>query len=173
MIHCWGGHGRTGLFTCCVLSLLLLLLTPTYEDIMNKIKKEPFDQANVSIINLSGKIFKIIQAYIMVNLRAYRKTDWPCIKGIKDFIIPETHAQDNFVKKVIISYITRYIEYGFLYNIKNTTIDLKKIDSEKLLFQDTDKDNNSLSLYKGWDEDSIWVKSGSTKIKQLYDQSLL
>lgn len=167
MIHCWGGHGRTGLFTCCVLSLiLLLLLTPTFKDIMNKIKKKPFDQANILIINLSEKIFKIIQAYIMVNLRAYRKTNWPCIKEIKDVLIPGTHAQDNFVKEVIISYIMRYIEYGFLYNI---THNLKSIDGKDLLFQDTNEINRPLSLYKGYKDDSIWVKSGSQKTKELYN----
>ena len=116
MIHCFSGRGRTGLFTCCVLSIILLLLTPPYQDIMIKIKEEPFYQANISITNLSEKIFKIIQAYIMVNLRAYRKTDWPCIKEIKKMVIPETPAQTKFVKEVIVSYIIRYIENGFLYN---------------------------------------------------------
>ena len=76
----------------------------------------------------------------MINLRAYRKTDWPCIRNIK--VIPKTSAQNNFVKKVIISYITRYIEYGFLYNIPNKTTDL--------LFEDVDESNQILSLIKSW-----------------------
>lgn len=116
MIHCFGGHGRTGLFTCCVLSILLLLSTQSYKDLINKIKNEPFYQAKISINNLSEKIFKIIQAYMMVNLRAYRKTDWACMKDIKKMLIPETPAQSNFVKEVIVSYITKYIEDGLLYN---------------------------------------------------------
>ena len=69
---------------------------------------------NIQILELVKILFKIVQAYTMVNLRAYRKTDWKCIKKIDLVLIPETHIQDNFIKDVIKAYIIKYIKYGFL-----------------------------------------------------------
>jgi protein tyrosine phosphatase len=113
MIHCRGGHGRTGIITCCVLALLLLE-TKLYKIQMDKIKTTSFNDANIQILELVKILFKIVQAYTMVNLRAYRKTDWKCIKKIDLVLIPETHIQDNFIKDVIKAYIIKYIKYGFL-----------------------------------------------------------
>ena len=56
-------------------------------------------------------------------------------------------SKDVFPQKlceVNISYITKYMEYGFLYNINKITFDLKKINSD----------------------DPIWIKSDSIKTEK-------
>ena len=168
MIHCWGGHGRTGTFTACILSVLLL---DTDKDTMDKIASNNFITANQEILSLVDYIFNIIQAYIMVNLRAYRLTDSQNNKkDILSILIPETHAQDIFVKDIIKAYIMKYLENKYLYSIDNSNPLLK--DPKDLIFQDTADENKLLSQVKGWDKDQIWVKPTiSSTIQTCYNKN--
>jgi len=118
MIHCLGGHGRTGMIVTPLIAVLFYL-----KDIKNKKSKIYLDRSEKSNwISLEDKIndivedlFKKAQAYIMISLRLYRKTNSADLKTVKQITVPETHAQDEIVKEVIKLYIDNYLKTGHLY----------------------------------------------------------
>lgn len=118
MIHCLGGHGRTGMIATPLIAVLLFL-----EDIKDKKSKNYLDRDQKNKwTNLDDKINKITEnlfvkaeAYIMISLRLYRKTNSLNLKTVKQIRVPETHAQDEIVKEVIKIYINNYLKYGELY----------------------------------------------------------
>jgi hypothetical protein len=160
MIHCWGGHGRTGTMTCCVLAIILLLNTKPYKEKMDEFRNIQYKDTIKKIDEMSNDIFTKIQAYVMIYLRTYRKTDWPCVKEISSVVIPETHAQEHFVKDIITNYIQRYLEYGFMFDVPEETTTLLPKDKYSTI-QDRTPYNKLLSSVGGIAEDPIWVKSGS------------
>ena len=164
MIHCWGGHGRTGTMTCCVLAIILFLNTKLYKEKIDEFRNIAYKDTLIKIEEFKNDIFIKIQAYVMIYLRAYRKTDWSCVKKIENVIIPETHAQEQFIKDIIENYIKRYLEYGFMFNIPedNKTLLTDPVLRDKYsALEDSTSYNKLLSSVTGVGSEPIWVKSGS------------
>lgn len=119
MIHCLGGHGRTGMIIVPLIVVLLFIKeiknnkSINYINIDETSKWTSFDD---KINNVVENLFKKAQAYIMISLRLHRKTNSSNLKTIKQIKIPETHAQDNIAKEVIKIYINNYLRTGDLYN---------------------------------------------------------
>ena len=118
MIHCLGGHGRTGMIVTPLIAVLFFL-----KEIENKKSKNYIDRDQKSEwMVLENKIDRVIenlfvkaQAYIMISLRLHRKSNRSELKTIKQIRVPETHAQDEIVKEVIKIYINNYLKTGKLY----------------------------------------------------------
>jgi hypothetical protein len=146
--------------TCCVLAIILLLNTKPYKEKMDEFRNIQYKDTIKKIDEMSNDIFTKIQAYVMIYLRTYRKTDWPCVKEISSVVIPETHAQEHFVKDIITNYIQRYLEYGFMFDVPEETTTLLPKDKYSTI-QDRTPYNKLLSSVGGIAEDPIWVKSGS------------
>ena len=142
MIHCLGGHGRTGTIICCIIAVLLFLnkndninLVNSNDNINNiinskliKIKKiTNFKDTEKEILELSEKIFKYSQFYVMLSLSTFRITDslLDNFKLPEKIKVPEISSQDLLVMNVIKLYIENYLRNGFI----NTT--LSKINEDK------------------------------------------
>lgn len=119
MIHCLGGHGRTGMIIVPLIAVFLFIKeiknkkSINYIDINEVNKWISFDD---KINNVAENLFKKAQAYIMISLRMHRKTNSSNLKTMKQIKIPETHAQDNIAKEVIKIYINNYLRTGKLYD---------------------------------------------------------
>ena len=107
MIHCLGGHGRTGTVVCPLIAILIF-----FKDIIknvNKNEKLIWKEWDEKINNIALELFIRAQAYIMLSLRCHRETNKADLKTMKEIKIPETHAQDNVALDIIKLYIKDYL----------------------------------------------------------------
>ena len=120
MIHCHGGHGRTGTIACCLYGLNFI--NKNFSTIKEIFKKKEGEAVLEAIENIARYIFKLSQLIITTQLRLFRKTDQECVKGISSVIIPETAAQVKFSTEVLNKYIIRYMMDDKLFTpIANTS----------------------------------------------------
>jgi hypothetical protein len=130
MIHCQGGHGRTGTITCCILAVLLMNkyfpknIFKVLSEIKNKINLLKYKQENFiifqkEIIELSETIFKYVQFYVTLSLATHRKTDSLDFKEVNNIIVPETPAQKVLVCEVIRLYIEFYLRNNYFITSEN------------------------------------------------------
>jgi len=120
MIHCLGGHGRTGTVICCLLAVIIFLnKNEDQKDIVKKIqneienlRKENNNYKNIEekIIEISEKIFKYVKFYTMLSLSSHRQTDSLDNRTVKEISIPETSAQELLICQVIQLYIKLYLK---------------------------------------------------------------
>jgi hypothetical protein len=111
MIHCLGGHGRTGMVVVPLITVLFFL-----KEIKNKKSKNYIDKNqklnwiswNNKINIIAEDLLKKSQAYVMICLRKYRKTNE--LKTVKQITVPETHAQEEIDKEIIKLYIYEYLK---------------------------------------------------------------
>jgi len=104
MIHCLGGHGRTGTIAVPLIAILLF-----YENVLNKNNKKTFNEWNNTIQEYAELLFLRAQAYVMISLRSDRSSNSRMKKDIKSLRVPETHAQDVIVIEVIKKYIIDHL----------------------------------------------------------------
>jgi len=104
MIHCLGGHGRTGTIAVPLIAILLF-----YENVLNKNNKKTFNEWNNTIQEYAELLFLQAQAYVMISLRSDRGSNSRMKKDIKSLRVPETHAQDVIVIEVIKKYIIDHL----------------------------------------------------------------
>ena len=112
MVHCLGGHGRTGTIICCVIAVSLLNNNIHLQNLKDKSLK--FKELEKEILELAEKIFKYAQFYVMLSLSTYRKTDSLLIKTPQNIKVPEISSQDLLVINVIKLYIENYLRNGFV-----------------------------------------------------------
>ncbi len=132
MIHCEGGHGRTGTVVLSLLSFYFIN-TEIYKNRIQLINnydfvKTPNIKQNIinienEITNLSQDIFNILQLYLILCLRLFRISDQK--KNINSIKVPETHIQEKMVKEIIKMYIKDYNINGYVIipnnNLQNVT----------------------------------------------------
>jgi len=129
MVHCLGGHGRTGTIICCVIAVFLLnnnLLTNNKNSIETKLKNlKNSKELEKEILELAEEIFKYAQFYVMLSLSTYRKTDSLLKKTPQNIKVPEISSQDLLVINVIKLYIENYLRNDFV------NISLSKIEGRE------------------------------------------
>jgi hypothetical protein len=119
MIHCLGGHGRTGTIAVPVIAILLFFKNITNKNNKNFLdinNKKTFSEWNKKINDIAELLFIKAQSYVMISLRKDRLSDSIKKKDIKAVRVPETHAQDIIVISVIKKYILNYLESGLMYD---------------------------------------------------------
>jgi hypothetical protein len=119
MIHCLGGHGRTGTVSVPLIAILLFFINITNKNnknFLNRDDKKTFNEWNILIDNIAQLLFIQAQSYVMISLRKDRLSNSIKKKEIKKVRVPETHAQDIIAISVIKKYIINYLENGEIYN---------------------------------------------------------
>jgi protein tyrosine phosphatase len=113
LIHCQGGHGRTGIFACILVAYYFFL--PEIKKNLDIFKSQKLlaHEYEHEIHNLAGEVFKKSQAYVVLTTRLFRETDGEKYRKIDNVIMPETPAQNLLVQEVIKLYIHNYIINGF------------------------------------------------------------
>ena len=123
MIHCLGGHGRTGTVVTPLIAMLVFsknILDSKSEDYINIRDTKTWLEWDDKIHLVAKNLFIKAQAYVMLSLRAHRKTNGINIKkNIMKIKIPETHAQDDVAIAIIKLYIKDYLKTGNLYYALN------------------------------------------------------
>ena len=145
MIHCLGGHGRTGSVICSIIAILVILQENIFKTILkelitlnnlpkidnlsesnnmpeiNKIITKNNTLTNIGMLTnfIARKVFVLSQIFVMLSLRMYRKTDGIDYRDtIHKILVPETHAQNEMVINVIKLFIQEYVNNGnFMFNI--------------------------------------------------------
>ena len=112
MIHCLGGHGRTG---TVVVPLIAILLFLSVNKTINKNSKKTYNEWNSDINKIANLLFIKAQSYVMISLRKDRGSNSKKKILIKEVRVPETHAQDTIAISVIKQYILNYLEHGELF----------------------------------------------------------
>lgn len=140
MVHCLGGHGRTGSVICSVIAILVILQQSNFVEIMkelydlynstnkdcslvqsdkiihNFIIKHKLTNIEMLISEISEKVFLLSQVYVILSLRKYRVTDNINYReNIHAVLVPETPAQNEMVIDVIKLYIREYLINGKFY----------------------------------------------------------
>lgn len=156
MVHCLGGHGRSGSVICSVIAILVILqsddLQPILQDLKsrykftynsansidvrmldNMIKTHNINDIDHLIHEITKKIFILSQIYVMLSLRMYRITDNKNYRpDIKQILVPETHAQNEMVIEVIKLFLHEYlINDTFNFDIPHTNVSIKNTKFEK------------------------------------------
>jgi hypothetical protein len=156
MVHCLGGHGRTGSVICSVIAILVILqsykLQPILKDLKsrykfiynsnnlidvriidNMMKMYDINSIDHLIHKITENIFILSQIYVMLSLRMYRITDNKNYRpDIKQILVPETHAQNEMVIEVIKLFLQEYlINDKFNFDIINTDTSIKNTKYDK------------------------------------------
>jgi hypothetical protein len=137
MIHCLGGHGRTGSVMCSVIAILVVLQQPIFKEILKElfklnnsinkdcykvesskilyklIKKNNITNIEMLIEKISNYVFLLSQIYVILSLRKYRITDNINYREkIHAIVVPETSAQNEMVIDVIKIFLREYLING-------------------------------------------------------------
>jgi hypothetical protein len=156
MVHCLGGHGRTGSVICSVIAVLVILQSKELQLILKDLQSrykftyDSKESINVTIIDniikthkindidhliheITEKVFILSQIYVMLSLRMYRITDNKNYRpDIKQVLVPEIHAQNEMVIEVIKLFLQEYLINGkFNFEINNTTEVIRNTNFEK------------------------------------------
>jgi len=113
MIHCLGGHGRTGTVVVPLIAVLIFLediKNKNSTNFLNKYEKKSYDEWNNEIDKITELLFIKAQSYVMISLRKDRISNNLKKKDIKAVRVPETHAQDIIVLSIIKKYIINYLD---------------------------------------------------------------
>ena len=154
MIHCLGGHGRTGSVMCSIIGILVILQQDIFQTILTELYKlnnsidkdcsklksdnilyKLIKENNISNIEMfteviSNKVFLLSQIYVIFSLRKYRITDSINYReNIHAIVVPETSAQNEMVIDVIKLFLREYLINGkFNFDIVST----KKCNDSKI-----------------------------------------
>jgi protein-tyrosine phosphatase len=142
LIHCLGGHGRTGSVACSLIALKFFLLNNNIKNLLIAFENKHFklnhstepnvplnlleNKKNIDefIRNISFLIFKLSQIYVMSSLRIHRETDREQTRpNPHQMLVPETPAQNDMVINVIMDYIHDYLNNEMFLNPDTQTID--------------------------------------------------
>ena len=119
MIHCLGGHGRTGTVVTPLIAMLIFgknIMDVKSNDYINLRELKTWPEWENKIHTVAKNLFIKAQAYVMLSLRAHRKTNGENLKkNVMKIKIPETHAQDDVAISIIKLYIKDYLSNGSLY----------------------------------------------------------
>ena len=119
MIHCLGGHGRTGTIVVPLIAILLFfknIINIDNKNFLNRSDRKTFNEWNQIIEKIAESLFIKAQSYVMISLRKDRGSNSEKKRDIKAVRVPETHAQDIIAISVIKKYIINYLEDGVIYD---------------------------------------------------------